>query len=77
MHVNYKNSNYNHTHIEACSTGEIRLEGGPTNRETEGRVEVCRNGRWGTVSTGLLSAVAKAVCDKFSLTLENFNLGKK
>ena len=63
--------------MEACSTGEIRLEGGPTNRE--GRVEVCRNGRWGTVSTSFFSAVAEAVCNNFSLIFDSFksNLGKK
>ena len=30
-----------------CSTGEIRLVGGES--EKEGRLEVCNNGRWGSV----------------------------
>ena len=32
---------------EECVTGEIRLEGGVTN--SSGLLEVCANGRWGTV----------------------------
>ena len=73
-------TNFNHTHIKACSNGEIRLEDGPNNIETEGRVEVCINGRWGTVQTSNnVNAVAKAVCSNFSLKLESFTncLGKK
>ena len=58
MHANYRNSNYNH--IEACSNGEIRLEGGSTNNE--GRVEMCRNRCWGTIQAKNPSLVGEAVC---------------
>ena len=32
---------------DGCSTGDIRLVGGESERE--GRLEVCNNRRWGTV----------------------------
>ena len=45
----------------ACSTGEIRLEGGST--MYEGRVEVCRDQTWGTIcDDGWSSLDATVVC---------------
>ena len=63
--------------LEGCTNGEIRLEGGPDNNE--GRVEVCVNGRWGTVETRQPRQVAEAVCSDISLELSLFSscLGKK
>ena len=38
----------------------------------EGRVEVCVDGRWGTVQTSQPRDVAEAVCSNISLTLESY-----
>ena len=58
--------------LEGCTNGEIRLEGGPDNKE--GRVEVCVDGRWGTVQTRQPRQVAEAVCNNISLGLSLFSL---
>ena len=48
--------------ILGCTTGEIRLVGGSTNRE--GRVEVCVNGHWGTVCNKSQEQISGAVCSR-------------
>ena len=45
-----------------CSDCEVRLVDGSTNRE--GRVEVCVDGRWGTVCDNSQEGIAGAVCSQ-------------
>ena len=50
-----------------CTHGEIRLVNGQT--ESEGRIEVCVNGLWGTVaSPGWNTADARVVCRQLNYT---------
>ena len=47
----------------ACSTGDIRLSGGAN--ATEGRVEICSSGSWGTVCDDFWGTTdAQVVCNQ-------------
>ena len=47
--------------VDLCQDGSIRLSGGVS--ENEGRVEICFDGRWGTVSDdGWSIPDAEVVC---------------
>ena len=49
-----------------CAEGEVRLMGGAF--ETEGRVEVCHNGIWGSIcSTGFDATDAHVVCKEVGI----------
>ena len=65
--------------LEGCTDGRIRLVSRSTNTNSEGRVEVCLDGRWGTVQTNQAREVAGSVCSRNSLTVESFTtcLGQK
>ena len=54
-----------------CTNGDVRLVDGFTDREG-GRVEVCMNGRWGTVCNRN-PPPAGAICSQLGFP----NLGKK
>ena len=59
--------------IVSCSmSGEsFRLTNGSTNRE--GRVEVCVDGRWGTVCNNSREGIAGAVCSQLQLPSTGMN----
>ena len=51
----------------SCQNGDVRLVGGSS--QDEGRVEICFNRRWGTVSDdGWSTANAKVVCRQLQYT---------
>ena len=52
----------------ACKDGEIRLVGGSA--YNEGRVEVCVDGRWGTVCNNSQEGIAGAVCSQLGFPAE-------
>ena len=63
-----------HLHVSVnCDNGEIRLVGGSTNRE--GRVEVCMNGRWGTVCNNNQEGIAGYVCSQLGFPAEGKLIG--
>ena len=51
--------------VANCVNGEMRLVGGSTDRE--GRVEVCMDGRWGTVCNNN-QEIAGAVCSQLGFS---------
>ena len=51
--------------VAVCTNGEVRLAGG---NDTEGRVEICFNGVWGTVCHDLWdNNDARVVCRQLGL----------
>ena len=54
--------------VANCMNYEVRLVGGSTNRD--GRLEVCVDGRWGTVCNNSHSGVAGAVCSYLGFPAE-------
>ena len=52
----------NYYHSANCVDGEVRLVGG--SNIAQGRVEVCMDGRWGTVCNKSQEGVAEAVCSQ-------------
>ena len=52
-----------------CAQGDVRLRGGRNNSSREGRVEVCMNGVWGTVTDdGWGGPDALVVCRQLGFT---------
>ena len=55
---------------DGCNNGEVRLAGGP--HPSEGRVEVCYQGRWGSICrTGWDSTEAAIVCGQLGYQSES------
>ncbi len=57
--------------IANCTKAEIRLVGGASDRE--GRVEVCVDGRWGTVQTNNPGELTQTVCESTAESLEFYS----
>ena len=54
-----------------CIDGEMRLVEGFTHRE--GRVEVCVDGRWGTVCNNSQEGIAGAACSQLGFPAEGIS----
>ena len=52
--------------ISDCNRGDVRLVG---SSRSQGRVEVCVNGRWGTVCNGN-PQIAETVCNQLGFLSE-------
>ena len=52
-----------------CTDGDVRLEDG--DREYEGKIDICYNGKWGTVcgDSDIDDSVAEVVCKQLGFSL--------
>lgn len=58
---------WSHTDAPACENGAINLVNG--NLPSEGTIQICKDGAWGTVCDDLFGAEeAKIVCRQLNLT---------
>ena len=63
------------TQTVTCTTGDLRLEGGPNVRE--GRLEVCVNNAWGTVCNAQFSDEdAEVACTQMEFEREGQGTNK-
>ena len=55
--------------IDFCQNGDVRLVGGQS--QSEGRVEMCLDGRWGTVSDDFWSVIdATVICRQLGYNIQ-------
>ena len=68
IHVSHKR---NTKLFPVFCNNQFRLTNGSTNRE--GRVEVCMDGRWGTVCNNSQEGIAGAVCSQLGFPAEGLS----
>ncbi len=62
-------------HIVTCPKKRVRLVGG--SMEHQGLVEVCSDGRWGTVQTNKPAEMAREVCRRLGHGADEANCKNK